>query len=70
MECDLGRTRRIFSGGIELYSRWEGNFSPESHHWTGKGAMETPQSKWRNLGIREQYVGGISSSVPRIPRIT
>ena len=34
-----------FSGGTRLYSRQEGNFSLESYHWIGKGAMETPQSK-------------------------
>ena len=38
-----GRKRRIFSGGTGLYSRQEGNFSPELHHWTGKSAMEAPQ---------------------------
>ena len=31
-------------GGTRLYSPHEGIFSLESHHWTGKGAVETPHS--------------------------
>ena len=66
----LGRTQTRFSGGNGLYSRQGRNFSPESHHWTGKGAVETSQSILSDQGIGEWYAGGISIYVPRRLKIT